>query len=103
MKSIEISLGQAVSHSPKLVQDPNQRSISSTIPIARDQRSGWPCGRRLKWLYFAAVKSCAAPLGQAATHAPQPMQAAASIAASAASLGINISLASRAAPVGAEM
>ena len=44
---------------------------------------------------MAAVKSWPAPFGHAATHAPQPMHAAASIAASAASLGTGITLASR--------
>ena len=45
----------------------------------------------------------AAPFGQAATHAPQPMHSAASIAASATGLGIGIRLASGAPPVGAVM
>jgi len=41
--------------------------------------------------------------GHAATHAPQPMQAAASMAASATSLGIGMRLASGAVPVGASL
>ena len=49
---------------------------------ARDSRSGWPCGSRLRWVTLAPVKSIAAPFGQAATQAPQPMQIAASIASS---------------------
>jgi hypothetical protein len=44
------------------------------------------------------VNSIAEPLGQAATHAPQPMQAAASMARSACSLGIGTALASGAEP-----
>ena len=45
----------------------------------------------------------AAPFGQAATQAPQPMHSAASIDASATGLGIGIRLASGAPPVGAVM
>ena len=41
-------------------------------------RSGWPCGSRPRWVTLAAVNSIAEPFGQAATQAPQPMQAAAS-------------------------
>ena len=48
---------------------------------------------------MAEVNSWAAPLGQAATQAPQPMQAAASKAASATSLGTGMRLASGAEPV----
>ena len=43
---------------------------------------------------FAAVNNIAAALGQAATQAPQPMHAAASIAFSTVSLGIRTSFAS---------
>ena len=49
------------------------------------------------------MNSWPALLGQAATQAPQPMQAAASIAASADSLGIGMRLASGAEPVLAVM
>ena len=49
------------------------------------------------------MNSWAALFGHAATHAPHPMHAAASIAASATSLGIKVRLASGAAPVGAVM
>ena len=52
---------------------------------------------------MAAVNRLAAPFGQAATQAPQPMHSAASIAASATGLGIGIRLASGAPPVGAVM
>ena len=45
----------------------------------------------------------AAPFGQAATQAPQPMHSAASIAASATGLGTGNRLASAAPPVGAVM
>ena len=49
------------------------------------------------------MNSWAALLGQAATQAPQPMQAAASMAASLTSFGTRMRLASGAAPVGAVM
>jgi hypothetical protein len=52
---------------------------------------------------LAEVNSWAAELGQAATQAPQPMQAAASNAWSAATLGTGVRLASEAAPVLTEM
>jgi len=42
------------------------------------------------------------PFGQAAAHAPQPMQAAASIARSASCLGIGVEFASGAEPARAE-
>ncbi len=48
---------------------------------------------------MAAVKSIAEAFGQAATQAPQPMQAAASMARSAFSLRIGIALPSGALPV----
>ena len=48
---------------------------------------------------MAPTKSIAAAFGQAATQAPQPMQAAASMASSACSRGTGIALASGAAPV----
>ena len=43
-------------------------------------RSTWPCGSSARWLIFAEVKSAADAFLHAATHAPQPMQAAASMA-----------------------
>ena len=64
----------------------------------RESRSAWPWGSRLRWAILAAVNSWAAPLGQAATQAPQPMQAAASKAASATVFGTGMMLASGAAP-----
>ena len=103
MKSIEIDFGHASWHSPWLVQEPKNSSMVSTMAFTRSKRSGWPCGNRLSWPAFAEVKSWAAEFGHAATHAPQPMHAAASIAPSATVLGIRISFASRAAPVGAVM
>ena len=46
----------------------------------------------------APVNSAADPLGHAATHAPQPMQAAESIAASATSFGMGVVFPSGAPP-----
>ena len=52
---------------------------------------------------FAAMNSIAEPFGHAATHAPQPMHAAASIARSACSFGTVTSFASGAEPLFAVM
>src|SRR5438128_1963823 len=76
MKSMLISLGHAFSHSPWFVHEPKYCSIVSTMFTTRSNRSGWPWGSRLRCATLAAVNSCAAPLGHAATHAPQPMHAA---------------------------
>ena len=70
---------------------------------ARLRRSAWPWGRSPRWVIFAPRNSAAEPLGQAATHAPQPMQVAASNAVSARVLGTGTACASGAAPVGAVM
>src|SRR5580765_5068834 len=94
-----IDLGQAAWHSAWLVQEPKYSSIRSTMASTRWKRSGWPWGSRFRWATFADVKSCAAPLGQAATHAPQPMHAAASKAASATTFGTGVRFASGAAPL----
>ncbi len=49
------------------------------------------------------MNSIAEPFGQAATQAPQPMQAAVSKAASASGFGTGVACASGALPVGAVM
>jgi hypothetical protein len=103
MKSTLISFGHAAAHSPWLVHEPKYVSIVSTIARVRRWRSGWPWGRRLRCASFAAVNSCPAPFGQAATQAPQPMHAAASIARSASAFGTGMRFASGAEPVGAVM
>src|SRR5580765_8712307 len=100
---MEIDFGQASSHSPWLVQEPKNSSIVSTIASTREYRSAWPCGSRLRCWIFAEVNSWPALLGHAATHAPQPMHAAASNAASATGLGIGVMFASGAAPEFTEM
>ena len=50
------------------------------MAATRSGASTWPWGRAANWATFAPAKSIAAPLGHAATHAPQPMHSAASIA-----------------------
>ena len=70
---------------------------------ARRYRSGCPCGRSPRCEIFAAVNNDAEAFGHAATHAPQPMHAAASIASSAFCFGIGMLFASCAPPVGALM
>lgn len=99
-----IPFGQAVAHSPVRVQPPKpSSSIVATMSSTRVSRSGAPWGSTLRWLIFAEVKSIAEPLGQAATHAPQPMHSAYSKAKSASGLGTGVAWASGAAPVGAVM
>ena len=100
---MEISWGQAASHSPWLVQEPKKRSMVSTMRSVREYRSAAPWGKRLRWEVLAAVNNWAAELGQAATQAPHPMHAAASKAASDVSLGTGIRLASGAEPVATVM
>ena len=51
-------------------------SITSTILFTRFALSGSPCGNIAYWATFAEVNNIAAPLGQAATHAPHPIHAA---------------------------
>ncbi len=55
---------------------------------------GAPCGSTFRWLILAEVNSIAAPLGQAATQAPQPMHSACSKAKSASGLGTGVACAS---------
>src|SRR5207245_10820646 len=88
-----MDLGHAASHSKWLVQVPKpSASICATMPRTRARRSGWPWGSRPRWETFAAVKSIAEALGQAATQAPPPTQAAASIARADADLGSGLAL-----------
>ena len=61
--------------------------------------SALPWGSRPRWETLAATNSMALAFLQAATQAPQPMHAAASIARSASSLGTGSALASGAPPV----
>src|SRR6267378_1936315 len=104
MKSMLMSLGHAAMHSPWLLHAPNpSASICATIPTTLVSRSGWPWGRSPRCDTFAATNSMADALGQAATQAPHPMQAAASIARSASRFGTRSELASGALPVRAVM
>src|SRR5260370_37004770 len=83
-----ISFGHTASHSPMFVQLPNSsRFTAATMLRMRSWRSGCPCGRTPRCVTFAPVNNDADALGQAATHAPHPIQAAASMAVSAAGLG----------------
>ena len=74
-------------------------SICLTIATTRFDRSTWPCGNSRRCETFAATKSIAEAFLHAATHAPHPMQAAASIAGSASSFEIGIALPSGAPPL----
>ncbi len=69
----------------------------------RVERSGWPCGSSPRCATLAAVNSIAEAFGQAATQAPHPIQAAASIARSASGLGTGSVFASGALPVETEI
>src|SRR5579859_2763855 len=94
--------GHDATHSPVLVQPPNpSASIAATMSSTRFSRSGPPCGSTLRWVTLAEVNSIAEAFGQAATHAPQPMQVALSKARSASALGTGVACASGALPVGA--
>ena len=62
MKSMLISFGHAASHSPWFVHEPKYSSIFSTIASTRWNRSGWPCGSRLRCEILAPVNRFAAPL-----------------------------------------
>src|SRR6187551_2040998 len=104
MKEMLMSFGHAASHSLWLEQWPKpSASICATILRTRSARSGAPCGSSARCEILAAVNSAAEAFGQAATQAPQPMQAAASKASSEASLGTGKELASGAAPARTEM
>ncbi len=95
-------LGQAAVQAPVLVQPPKpSSSMAATMSRTRLSRSGAPWGRAFRWVTLALVKSIAEPLGQAATHAPQPMHSAFSKARSASGFGTGVEWASGAEPVGA--
>ena len=101
---MEMPFGQACEHSPMLVQPPKpSRSCWATMFTTRSSRSGCPWGMRPRWVIFAAVNSIEEAFGQAATQAPQPMQVAASNAASESFFGTGVEWASGAVPVGALM
>src|SRR5688572_25678197 len=95
-----IPFGHSASQALVLVQEPKpSASICATIFSARSLRSGLPCGNNANCETFALTNNIAEAFLQAATHAPQPIHCAASIASSATFLGIGISLASGTPPV----
>src|SRR5690554_3621741 len=97
-------LGQTASHSPILEQLPKpSSSILVTMRRVRLSRSGWPWGSLAYWVSLALVNSEAEEFGQAATHAPQPMQVADKKAASDSGLPIRMALASACGPVVTEV
>ena len=84
--SCEISFGHSASQAPVFVQCPNpSSSILSTIAITRLSLSGWPWGKDANCDTLADTNKLADAFLQAATHAPQPIQAAASNAYNASS------------------
>src|ERR1043165_1427573 len=102
--SSEIPLGHSASQAPMFVQLPNPSlSCCITIFTARIFLSGSPCGSRARWLTLADRNNIAEVLGQAATHAPQPIQAAAAKDSSALCFSIGIAFASTALPVFTDM
>ena len=95
MLDSEIAAGQAASHSAVFVQAPKpSASMRATMFSTRAVRSGLPCGNSAICETLAPTNSMADAFLQAATQAPQPMQAAASIALSASCLGTGSALAS---------
>ena len=95
MLAMEMPLGHSASHSLWLVQLPKPRaSMRATMDKARRAASGCPWGSKRQLGDLGAQNSMAEALGQAATQAPQPMQAAASMARSASLLGTGSELAS---------
>src|SRR6185295_18039182 len=96
----DMPFGHSASHAPVLVHAPNpSASICATIRSARSLASGAPWGSNANWDTLALTNNMAEEFLQAATHAPQPMQVAASNASSATFLGMGISLASGTPPV----
>src|SRR5205807_2645017 len=99
MFEIGISFGQTASHSPSFEQLPKPSlSACAIIAATRLRRSGLPCGSSDSCEILALMNRCAEAFLHAATHAPQAMHAAESIAVSATSFGIGIVLPSCAPP-----
>src|SRR5215204_7347 len=101
---IEISFGQTASQAPVKVQEPKPSlSICATMLKTRFLRSGWPCGKRARCETLAAINRDAEAFLQAATQAPQAIQAAAPKEASALSFSTGMALPSTALPVFTEI
>src|SRR4051812_9063599 len=99
MLEIGISFGQTASHSPSFEQLPKpSASACAIIFVTRCRRSTRPCGSSASCEIFALMNRCADAFLQAATHAPQAMHAAESIAASLTGFGMRIALPSGAPP-----
>src|SRR5215218_10799199 len=100
MLVMAISLGQTASQAPVKVQEPKPSlSICATMLSTRFLRSGWPCGSKPRCATFADRKSEAEAFLQAATQAPQAIQAAAANDESAFSFSTGMELPSTALPV----
>src|SRR5512146_1376532 len=100
MFETEMPTGQAASHSLVFVHPPKpSSSMRATIACTRLARSGRPWGNSANCDTLAETNSMAEAFLQAATHAPQPMQVAASNALSASCLGTSTALPSGALPV----
>ena len=92
---IEIPFGHSTSHAPVLVQLPKpSSSICLTILSTLSLASTFPCGKYENCETFAETNYIAAAFLQVATHAPHPIQVAASNALSASSFLTGIVLAS---------
>ena len=95
MFSNEIPFGHSISHAPVFVQFPKpSSSIWRTMFKTRCVASTLPCGNKAYCDTLAPTNNIAEPFLQVATQAPQPIQAAASNALSASTLGTGIELAS---------
>src|ERR1044072_1327247 len=104
MNSRLISFGQTASQAPVTVHPPNPwASIAETMLRTRRSFSTLPCGRRFRCETLAETKSIADAFLQAATQAPHPMQAAASIARSESDLETGSALPSGVPPVETEI
>src|SRR6476661_8032811 len=100
MLVIEISFGHTASQAPVKVQLPNPSlSICATMLNTRFFLSGCPWGSKARCATLADKNKDAEAFLQAATQAPQPIQAAAANEASALSFSMGIELPSTALPV----
>lgn len=100
MLIMEMLLGHSASQAPVFVHPPKpSSSILEIIFFARFFASTLPCGSFARCETFADTNSIAEEFLQAATQAPQPIHAAASIASSASSYEIGMAFPSGTPPV----